>query len=483
MENYNNIFEGMYILLCLDQLPNGYWGYSLPKDLQASFTTEKYLGSYTISGYAVISLYEFCNDPSHISIRRFLETIFQSYNPKSGAFGRRVRYTTNPDIKNPYIIIENNRHSALFLELLMRIHKTLDNTIIKGIKHLVKSQKNMGWRLNPSEINQDADCLTVAFVLKCLHKAKDMGIDKKITKKEYQKLENAINSGMEWLAENTLNGYWIFEDQIEKRILYTCHVLASIPQISVYNNDIYGEALSNLIYYCEKRKGLLYFPESDLVDYQSTAQLIKILFNEKDKYKSLLENTMKSFSKAIYNKDQISKSHSDDWAFTLSLISDDFLKIKLNTTTRKKLDFAIDEIENRFLNGEYSFNDSFLLDYNWIKSPILSILNNKKIIDKENPILSLIEEKGNKLLTLIDQKREKELEIIKSDINDMKMFTEKIRRTQGKEIASNAGKDQMETLKNKKLETINKWKKLELKAKECSDFKQFETLSKLIERS
>ena len=99
-DDLDNTFEGLYLLLSLDQFPSGYWGYSLPKDIQAAYTQERYQGSYTVSAYAAMGILEYSNARDHPSLKRFLDCVSRSYNPKTGAFGRLVRYTTSPEIVN-----------------------------------------------------------------------------------------------------------------------------------------------------------------------------------------------------------------------------------------------------------------------------------------------------------------------------------------------------------------------------------------------
>jgi hypothetical protein len=387
-----NILEGMYILLILDQLPNGLWGRSVADKYNPTYTKGMMKGSPSTSWYVAKALLKYANDPLHPAIQNFLKYLEDHRDPQSAAFGLKVRYTTSPDVAYPFKIFPNCRHTAISIKLLIQINREIRKPVSDGITFLIEYQKANGWGLAPEDA---PDCLSTSSVLEALILTDKFGIKKHLEEKIARKLLTSITKGMTWLADNIHDNCWIYGDNTVLRLRYTTIVLKEVPQFKKYYPGLYQLALGNLV--------------ENFQLYNGGFPLVTLL------------------------------AYAPDWATVLGLCVSSFALAELDKSRRAYLDDVIEKLRR---NEEQIGLDNIRIrnflpnEFHWLEDAILTHIflpedeRDEKII-RGRMLYQQVEERRRDLLKAIEKCYSDERKSLMEKRKDLDKFIAKVRREKG----------------------------------------------------
>jgi len=399
IEKYRSILDGLYLLLCVDQLPEGIWGYSIPMKDQPSFTYEKLKGSPTVSVSAASALAKYTGDDSHGAIQEFLRFVELSHNTSIGAYGRSVIYTSDPDVQPNVYVVPNSRHTARFVWFLIST-KGFSKSVIDSVSFLIRNQKHDGWVINPTDLRQTPDPLTVAYVLQTLFEAERGGISNILGVQEGMRLRISQKRGLSWLAENCNDGFWIFGQNFRKRYQYTGIVLTSVPELNDEYPAIYGHAFERM-YEEAKKNGMLFLNlEESSIDFGTSILFWSLICerpNFQQKSELLLENLMSCFQEQKH----LLATQAPDWAFLLDTLVSANPTTKISKSRRDELDATIDPLLRNLQSVSLAQIQAKLPeDVAWI-SPI--IVSNIAYSVPKNSVKDPFEQIKRDLLSLLNK--------------------------------------------------------------------------------
>ena len=412
IQRHRRVLDGLYILLNLDQLPIGIWGYSIPLFDQPAFTHEKIKGSPTVSAAAAVAISTYSRDIHHPALMKFLEYVNQSHDSSTGAFGRRVRYTSDPDVQENFYIVRNCRHTARFIWVFLSLFG-LSRTATDGVAFLVNSQSKDGWAINPDDPSQGPDPLTVAYVLQTLDLARELGIDKMLSPKDSRRLRIAVVRGLSWLAESSDDGFWVFRHNLTKRYQYTAMVLSSVPELAKEYPEVYSQAVERMLEHAQENRMLFMNPQTGGVDFTTTALFWDVLLKSpgyEDNADLLLGNLFSAFEEQKH----VVLSQAPDWAFPLELVLARFEDCTLTEERRAELDNVTESL--RVVMGVSHLPDiqtRVSSDMAWIAPAIVScIARNEKqgtfadaFTSLRSELMGLLNEERARFKREISQKR------------------------------------------------------------------------------
>lgn len=344
-----NILEGLYVILSADQLPDGTWGYSIPINEQPDFTHEKIKGSPTVSASAAIALTLFTQDNKHLAVSNFVKHINNAYDEQTGAFGRKAIYTSDPDIQSNALVVPNCRHTARFLWALMSLFR-FSKQVIDGISFLINNQKNDGWSINPDNLQQSADPLTVAYVVETLNLSIKLGIDNLLSPKDYRRVTIASMRGISWLAENYDEGFWAFRPNSPKKFQYTAMVLSSVPELAIQHPDIYSQSINKMLDIARGNNLLFTTPKTGTIDFTATSLFWSVIA-ETPGFEQIANQMLSNLFTAFEDQRNLISSQTSDWAFFLYWLLRRFDNYcVLQPERRIVLDKLIDSIKIKIQN-------------------------------------------------------------------------------------------------------------------------------------
>ena len=435
-----NILEGMYILLILDQLPNGLWGRSVADKYNPTYTKETMKGSPSVSWYIAKALLKYANDPLHPAIQNFLKYLEEHRDPQSAAVGLKVRYTTSPDVAYPFKIFPNCRHTAISIKLLIQINREIRKSVSDGITFLIEHQKANGWGLAPEDA---PDCLSTSSVLEALILADKFGIKKHLEEKIARKLSTSITKGMTWLADNLHDSCWIYGDNTVLRFRYTTIVLKEVPQFKKYYPGLYQLALRNLVENFQLYNGGFPLVTGGELDIFATAWFLLILDGYYKEYKSMIELGLHTLTTSVKTPKHFLQAYAPDWATVLGLCVSSFASAELDQSRRAYLDDVIEKLRR---NEEQIGLDNIRIrnflpnEFHWLEDAILTHVflpedeRDGKVI-RGRMLYQQVEERRRDLLVAIEKCYSDERKSLMEKRKDLDKFIAKVRREKGERAA------------------------------------------------
>ena len=334
------LFEGIYILLLLDQLPNGLWGKSVTLKHRKVHTSETGKGSPSVSWFVVRALLKYADMPWHPAIQGFLEYTEDHTDPDSGATGLRVLVTTSPDAPQASRIYPNCRHTASAVSLRILLKHRIDARVVKAVTFLIKHQKGGGWGITPGS---PPDCLSTARALQALIQARNYGIGEFVEEEIARTIPISITKGMAWLAENLEEGYWVFGGNRDLRESYTTDVVKEVPEFQEHYPEQYKQVMTNLAEYVEHLD--ICTPKGE-TDIGTASWAMLVMDRDHDKHRTKLEEKLSYLVAKLRDPECLSRTYAADWSKVLELCSLSFLKARLSEDRRKYLDSVVKSIES-----------------------------------------------------------------------------------------------------------------------------------------
>jgi hypothetical protein len=242
----NRFLERLYLLVLIDQFPNGIWGASLERD--AGFYGHRDdPGSITVSTLCSIALNALGGQRTAPSVQRFRDYL-NARRHDSGAFGmlKETGSAKYPDKR----ILEHTRHTATALRFFLHFDSHVHPNSVGALKYLLSPNhrtKDGLWVAHGQPDPTQVDPITVAYVIGACHayleRAKHVpGANLMIP--STNEMTEAIEIGLNYLFSTTLRdeeGNWLYgsssEDERQQLLSrahqYSTDVLTEIVPISV----------------------------------------------------------------------------------------------------------------------------------------------------------------------------------------------------------------------------------------------------------
>ena len=288
---------------------------------------------------------------------------------------------------------------------------------------------------------------------------------------------------MKWLADNTVGGYWVYGYKFERKLSYTAHVLAAVPQLEDYYPEEYRLALTNLVYHSGQSGGGV-LSEGETLDFQATSELVRALCRHADEYSSLAAAAIDTLVKSAHDPRQISHTHAADWAFTLALVWIDMTKRVLEPQQRRNLDSIADSIAKRMKKLDSNVLDTLLpKEYAWTRPLIFSIAQSVTSIGLEDSVLVHIDNIKRRLLSKVKQHRDSELEVLQKQMREIDSFVERMRREHGEGVAKKTRESEQERLAEERSQVETRYEYLMTRILEATTIEQLEQLEREMDGS
>jgi hypothetical protein len=368
----NNGFEGMYLLLMLDRLPNGLWGRSIPYSARITYGSEPIVGSPSSSGLAASALLEYVKDKKHPAIIAFEQYIMKHTHPKTGAIGLKGTVTTT---RNEQIVTPNCRHTAYAAWFLFHLKEKMSKRLLDMVSFLINSQRSNGWGLTD---DYEADPITTAIVLKLLILMEKYDIGSLLQERLARKLPTTITQGMVWFADNLTKGYWAHKGGMEDKFVTTAAILKQLPEFYDYFPKAHQEAFEILYEHFKLHdNGFPIETESAELDFAATACFLHTLAIQNMNYKTDLRMGLETMMKSMRTPELFLSTCTPDWATILELCTIPDVKAELDRKSREKLDEIIRDV----LKNEAQINESKIYvrdfipeEFYWLEDIMAKIL-------------------------------------------------------------------------------------------------------------
>lgn len=198
---HDSMFELLYLLLLLDQFPNGIWGASLESsaDLYGHAGDP---GSITISTSSSFAITQFTGSRSALPIQKY-RNYLQHRQSARGAFGMQ-RETGTLKFPNSEIL-EHARHTATGLCFFLFYDGYEHPRVIKALGYLLNNRTPEGlWVDIGQAVSENVDPMSVAFIIYALEEVygsqrkKDFSSDID-GKRLLAHLDECIQTGLEYI--------------------------------------------------------------------------------------------------------------------------------------------------------------------------------------------------------------------------------------------------------------------------------------------
>ena len=287
---FQQMFEMMYLLLLLDQFPNGVWGASLEQSADL-YGHKDDPGSISISTFSTFAITRFTGSRTAEAIQAYRKYLLSRQSGR-GAFGMKRSPGTSKYPKSE--VLEHARHTATGLSFFLFYDGYGDKRVSDALNYLLGTRTQSGLWVDFGPVTDtEVDPITVAFVIDALEQTHDaitrtasMGKDDEHLLKQ---LDSCITVGLDYVFNcplRTPEGFWYYKYSSmddKARVLqnlyqYTTDVISSITlscqRFGTYLSDV-NDVISKLFPISIRYGGgLPRSPESHVPNLDATARLI-----------------------------------------------------------------------------------------------------------------------------------------------------------------------------------------------------------------
>lgn len=337
IKNAQNMLNSMYLLLMIDQLPDGSWGRSITDKLREKFSLEKGKGSITATSLAIEGILNYTNNPEHHGIKKAMDFLLE-HRKENGSYGPIVPISV---YEGKYTIIENCRHTSTATRAVMKVYNKIDPETVKSLKFLLDHQKtDGGWGITSDVSIEDSDAITTAQTLEALFLSVKLGISRFI---DPDKFNGKILKGIGWLCEKLEDGFWIYGGIKEYKTYYTSFILERVPELRKYSHDTYEKALQQLIDIFDKQKAIPYYAEG-MPHVGATANFLSALNHFHQDYEQMIFAGLKRLIRIYKKTSSLMPFEAPTCSFVLSLSNNKFLMLRLSQEQQKSLDEIVQQV-------------------------------------------------------------------------------------------------------------------------------------------
>lgn len=238
------IEEITYVLL-LDRYPIGVWGRSLAKSV-AAYGHRDDLGSITVSWWVLEALSKIYGERSVLEIDSFKSYLDQR-RTASGAIGIRMNVASGWAAPT-YQIIEHCRHTAIAAIFYWKYGHSLDRAL-QCLRFVIgRRTPNSAWPAVGDAIDDQADPLTTAYVLRTLLDFDAAGLLGSIDfDGRRQFCANYKALAISWLQDHLVTNdfHWVYKRRgdiaspeiLRKIYSYTADILAMVPEFPGHSDE------------------------------------------------------------------------------------------------------------------------------------------------------------------------------------------------------------------------------------------------------
>lgn len=365
-----NMLDAMYLLLLIDQLPNGAWGRTMSAELRKRYSPEMGRGSISCTSFAVKGILSYTNNPQHFAIKKALKFL-SKHRKKNGSYGPQAPISV---YEGKYTIVENCRHTAAATLTLMKLYGKITPETIKSIRFLLNHQKSDGgWGISSDMKIEDSDCLTTAQVLNMLFLSVKMGLERYINP---SKIHAGILKGIGWICETQENGFWTYGSKKEYKTQYTSFLLQMVPELERYAPLVYERALSQLTIIYKDSNGMPYY-EGGPPHVGATSSFLLTLNHFYSENKQLISEGIGKLIQIYRKRKSLLPVESASWAFVLSLNTIEFLRLHPYQEMQSKITQIAKEIlqnEEKIKTGEVRVKEILPAEYSFLSQIITGVI-------------------------------------------------------------------------------------------------------------
>jgi hypothetical protein len=328
------LFELVYLLLLIDQFPNGVWGASLESSADL-YGHNNDPGSITISTLSSIAITHYTgsrNTQPVIAYRDYL----QDRQSERGAFGMKRELGTGKYRMSR--ILEHTRHTATGLTFFL-FYDGVNHPKVKGaLNYLLNSRTPRGvWVDVGTAVDEEADPVTAAFVIDALEQVHTFIANKAHRDAEDEavlsQIDNAVVDGLNYIFDcplRTPDGFWTYKFSTpdeKKRVFqnlyqYTTDVISGIicscKRLGMYVAEI--DKIIETLYSIaiDHQNGIPRSPESHVPNLDATARLISTAFLL-PRWENTAQNIYASLPQLCMDKQVLISGCANGWSAVLQL--------------------------------------------------------------------------------------------------------------------------------------------------------------------